>query len=144
MDIRAVTGDQLAEKLDSLGMKNSRPASEGSFDYIEEKADTMDTPINPTLSINTTEEWEKQLLKDPKVSLSPNAFHSFMLIQTSCRIDLHSLLLYNTATTSSPSVQPRSRIYRGLMSNYRLRGDLSPIKGLLAAAGSLPPQTSSE
>ena len=68
MDIKAVTGDQLVDKLSTLGTNgSSRPASEGSFDYIEEKADTMDTPINPRISISTTEQWEKQLMKDPKV-----------------------------------------------------------------------------
>ena len=68
MDIKAVTGDQLVDKLNSLGLKSPRPISEGSYDFIEEKADTMDTPINPTISISTTEQWEKQLMKDPKVA----------------------------------------------------------------------------
>ncbi|KAL9099604.1 MAG: hypothetical protein Q9163_004924, partial [Psora crenata] len=75
MDIIAVTGDQLFERLNSLGLENSRPASSegGSFDYIEENADTMDTPVHPTISISTTEQWEKQLLKDPKNRLALTA-----------------------------------------------------------------------
>ena len=57
---------QITDKLSSLGMQNNRPVSEGSYDYIEQP-DNMDAPINRTVSVSTTEEWEKQLLKDPKV-----------------------------------------------------------------------------
>ena len=39
MDVKAVSGDQLVEKLDSLAMKNSRPGSEGSYDYVDEHGD---------------------------------------------------------------------------------------------------------
>ena len=68
MDVKAVTGDQLVEKLDSLAIKNSRPGSEGSYDYVEEQGDSMSTPVESTLSVQTTEQWERQLMKDPKVS----------------------------------------------------------------------------
>ncbi|KAG8528143.1 uncharacterized protein KY384_007059 [Bacidia gigantensis] len=47
MDIKAVSGDQLVEKLTSFGMQKSRPVSEGSYDYVE-KADSMDSPVKPT------------------------------------------------------------------------------------------------
>ena len=69
MDSKGVTGDQLVEKLESLGVnKNSRPASEGSYDYVEEKADSMERPVESAVSVSTAKEWEKQLMKDPKVS----------------------------------------------------------------------------
>ena len=68
MDVKAVTGDQLVEKLDSLAIKNSRPGSEGSYDYVDEQGDSMSTPVESTLSVQTTEQWERQLMKDPKVS----------------------------------------------------------------------------
>ena len=81
--IKAVTGDQLIDKLSSLGMKSSRPESEGSFDYVEEKADSMDTPVNPTVSISTAEQWEKQLMKDPKVlSIPRSLYHPSSLTAT--------------------------------------------------------------
>ena len=67
MDTKAVTGDQLVEKLDTLGLKTGRPGSEGSYDYLE-KPDSMERPVEPTLSISTTEEWEKHVMQDPKVS----------------------------------------------------------------------------
>lgn len=67
MDVKTVTGDQLVDKLDSLAMKNSRPGSEGSYDYVEEQGDSMPTPIESTLSVQATEQWERQLMKDPKV-----------------------------------------------------------------------------
>ena len=139
MDIKAVTGGQLVEKLDSLGLK-SRPASEGSFDYIEEKTDTMDTPISPTLSINIAEQWEKQLMKDPKVCWYLIILNLLALILTPIRIGLHSMLLHNMATMPLPSAQPRSRMYRNSMSRYPLRERPSPTNDLLAVAGSLLPQ----
>ena len=67
MDVGSDRGDQLVEKLDSVGLQKSRPSSEGSYDYIEEKGDTMERPVESTISISTAEQWEKQLLQDPKV-----------------------------------------------------------------------------
>ena len=89
MDVKAVNRDQLVEKLDSLGMKNSRPGSEGSYDYIEERADTVSTPVESNLSIRTTEQWERQLMKDPKVLYS-------LFIEAS----IHKLI-YNVEPTCS-------------------------------------------
>ena len=120
MEPKAVTGDQLVEKLDSLDMKNSRPTSEGSFDYVEEKADTMDTPIVPTLSINTTEQWEKQLMKDPKVLYYPNQTQ-LHITDAGYRTDSPSQLLHNMAITSLSSVRLRSETFRDSMSSYLWR-----------------------
>ena len=59
--------DQLIDKLDAVNLNISTPASEYSYDYVEESADTMEHPVEPTLAINTATEWQKTVLKDPKV-----------------------------------------------------------------------------
>ena len=62
-----MTTDQLAERL-----RDSRPISEGSYDYVnvEDRMDSAERPVEPTLSASVAEEWEEQLLKDPKNRLA--------------------------------------------------------------------------
>ena len=98
MDVKAVTGDQLVEKLDSLGIKNSRPGSEGSYDYVDEQGDSMSTPVERTLSVQTTEQWERQLMKDPKVPpRTKPELREGEEAECECRIDLPSRPSRNTA-----------------------------------------------
>ena len=145
MDVKAVTGDQLVEKLDSLAMKNSRPGSEGSYDYVDEQGDSMSTPVENTLSVQTTEQWERQLMKDPKVPPRTDPeLRQVAEAKPECRIDLPSLHSPNTAAMPSSNARPRSRTPRTTMSRSPLREAPSPIRDHLVDAGSLLPPTSFE
>lgn len=77
---QSALGDQLVQRLEAL------PPSEKERDYVYVKSD-METPRTPesynelpstawepTLSISTAEHWEKELLQDPKVSLTLSCF----------------------------------------------------------------------
>ena len=59
--------DGLASKLDSFQLDQSRPTSEHSYHYVENLADIMEKPTESTVSIGVAAEWQKAVLKDPKV-----------------------------------------------------------------------------
>lgn len=71
---QSVTGDQLAERLEAL---DNHAPPEKDYVYVKNNMETPRTPDSandlpsttwePTLSISTTEHWEKELLQDPKV-----------------------------------------------------------------------------
>ena len=70
----SVTGDQLVERLEAL---HKQDPAEKDYVYVKNDMETPRTPdsVNelpstawePTLAIRTTEQWEKELLQDPKV-----------------------------------------------------------------------------
>ena len=70
----SVAGDQLAERLEAL---HKQGPSEKDYVYVKSDMETPRTPDSanelpstawePTLSITTSEQWEKELLQDPKV-----------------------------------------------------------------------------
>lgn len=72
----SVTGEQLADKLQALDVQGPR---EKDYVYVKSDMETPRTPDSatelpatawePTISISTTEHWEKELLHNPKVSL---------------------------------------------------------------------------
>ena len=71
----SVTGDQLVERLEALDVHTP---TEKDYVYVKTDMETPRTPDSandlpstlwePTLSISTAEQWEKELLQDPKVS----------------------------------------------------------------------------
>lgn len=73
-----MTEDQLAQRLEALDVQTP---SEKDYVYVRGDMETPRTPDSanelhskawePTLSISTAEQWEKELLQDPKVSLIP-------------------------------------------------------------------------
>lgn len=70
----SVSGLQLAERLEAL---HTQPSAEKDYVYVKNDMETPRTPDSandlpsttwePTLSITTAEQWEKELLQDPKV-----------------------------------------------------------------------------
>ena len=76
----SVSGHQLVERLEALDKQGS---PEKDYVYVKNDMETPRTPDSaselpettwePTLSISTTEHWEKELLQDPKVAPTPNS-----------------------------------------------------------------------
>ena len=66
--------DQLADRL-----RDSRPISEGSYDCVnlEERTDSTERPIEPSLAVSLAGEWEDQLLRDPKNRLAVAALSQY-------------------------------------------------------------------
>lgn len=70
----SVTGDQLVERLEALDVQSP---TEKDYVYVKSDMETPRTPDSandlpstawePTVSISTAEQWEKELLHDPKV-----------------------------------------------------------------------------
>lgn len=70
----SVTGDQLAQRLEAL---DNQGPPEKDYVYVKRDMETPRTPDSanelpstawePTVSISTAEQWEKELLQDPKV-----------------------------------------------------------------------------
>ena len=68
----AAVGEKLAERLEALEVKESKQEAERDYVYIEKDMEQpSSSPCSPTVSISTAEKWEKELMEDPKVFLSP-------------------------------------------------------------------------
>ena len=62
-----VIEEKLLERLRALEVKESRVESEKDYVYLDDhKIPQKD--YSPSVSISTTEQWEKELLDDPKVA----------------------------------------------------------------------------
>lgn len=55
---------RLSERLQALGVKDS---SEKDYIYVDNEQKAPLGQYSPTVSINRAEQWEKELLADPKV-----------------------------------------------------------------------------
>lgn len=71
---------QLPERVESLNLneQSEKSTSEKDYVYVDKNMETPKTepvpeysPCSDTLSISTTEKWEKELLQDPKVFIVP-------------------------------------------------------------------------
>ena len=60
-----VIEEKLVERLRALDLKESRAEAEKDYVYVDDSK-SSDTKYSPTVSINTAEQWEKELLEDPK------------------------------------------------------------------------------
>ena len=61
-----VIEEKLLERLRALEVKESRVESEKDYVYLDDQK-IPQKEYSPTVSISTTEQWEKELLDDPKV-----------------------------------------------------------------------------
>lgn len=62
-----VIEEKLLERLRALEVRESRVESEKDYVYLDDQK-TPQKSYSPTVSISTTEQWEKELLDDPKVA----------------------------------------------------------------------------
>ena len=58
--------EKLTERLRALEVKESRLENEKDYVYDNDQKSPQ-AKYSPTVSINTAEQWEKELLEDPKV-----------------------------------------------------------------------------
>jgi len=65
-----IVQEKLAERLQALLVKDTQHESEKDYVYIEQEQRLSSSKYSPTVSISTAEQWEKELLEDPKVCLS--------------------------------------------------------------------------
>ena len=56
--------EKVAEQLQNLEVKNG---SEKDYVYVTDKKSSMDANRSETVSVGATEQWEKDLMQDPKV-----------------------------------------------------------------------------
>ncbi|KAI9869186.1 MAG: hypothetical protein M1830_005455, partial [Pleopsidium flavum] len=69
-------GEKLAERLHALKVKESSRELEKGYVYIDGQDPPRYSPASQTVSISITEEWEKELLQDPKNRLALSALSS--------------------------------------------------------------------
>lgn len=62
-----VIEEQLVESLRALDLKETRAEAEKDYVYVDDSKPS-DTKYSPTVSVTTAEQWEKELLEDPKAS----------------------------------------------------------------------------
>ena len=62
-----VIEEKLMERLRALEVKESRVETEKDYVYVDDQTSPQ-TKYSSTVSISTAEQWEKELLEDPKVS----------------------------------------------------------------------------
>lgn len=65
-----VGGESITESLETLDVKDSKNGSEETYVYIEDRSKNMDSPCLPEISIAAAEQWEEELMRDPKVLYS--------------------------------------------------------------------------
>lgn len=74
--------EQLARRLDLDALAKDYPRKSSEKDYVYVDGDNMETPpsssgsegvepVSETVSISKAEQWEKELMEDPKVSIHP-------------------------------------------------------------------------
>lgn len=61
-----VIEEKLMERLRALEVKESRVEAEKEYVYVDDQTSPQ-TKYSSDVSINTAEQWEKELLEDPKV-----------------------------------------------------------------------------
>ena len=61
--------EKLTERLHALEVRDTKVEPEKDYVYVEGKNGVSTSPCehSPTVSISAAEQWEKELLKDPKV-----------------------------------------------------------------------------
>ena len=64
-----VVEERLTERLHALQVKESVLEAEQDYVYVNDQR-MPHIMYSPTLSINTAEQWEKELMEDPKVTSS--------------------------------------------------------------------------
>ena len=64
-----VVEEKLTERLHALKVKEAGFEAEQDYVYVNDQR-TPQIMYSPTVSINTTEQWEKELMEDPKVTSS--------------------------------------------------------------------------
>ena len=63
---------ELEERIRALELQRTSREPEKDYVYVQEEGgdgSTEPIPSSPTISIKTTEQWEKELMQDPKVSM---------------------------------------------------------------------------
>ncbi|KAI4134845.1 MAG: hypothetical protein LQ347_001184 [Umbilicaria vellea] len=69
-------GEKLAERLRAMEAKESRNELEKGYVYIDGQQPPQYSPCSTTVSISTAEQWEKELMQDPKNRLALSALSS--------------------------------------------------------------------
>ena len=62
-----VVQKELAERLQALEVKDVHHESDKDYVYINKEQKLSTSKYSSTVSINAAEQWEKELLEDPKV-----------------------------------------------------------------------------
>ena len=60
--------EKLAERLQALEVKETQHESDKDYVYVDGDAKRPTGKYSPTVSISEAEQWEKELLEDPKVN----------------------------------------------------------------------------
>lgn len=60
--------EKLAERLQALEIQENHAEGEKEYVYVGKEEKTPIRDYSPTLSISAAEQWEKELLQDPKVN----------------------------------------------------------------------------
>lgn len=76
--VEAGAQEKLAEALRAMELKNERDLVEKDYVYVRDDPPPRYAPCEhqSTVSVSTTEKWEKELLEDPKNKLALNALQS--------------------------------------------------------------------
>lgn len=63
----SVSLQELEERIRALELEKERREPEKDYVYVQEEESDEPTGCSTSLSIRTTEQWEKELMHDPKV-----------------------------------------------------------------------------
>ncbi len=63
--------EKLAERLQALLVKDLQQESERDYVYIDQEQKLLPSEYSPTVSISAAEQWERELLEDPKACCFP-------------------------------------------------------------------------
>lgn len=66
-----IVQEKLAERLQALLVKDLQQESEKDYVYVDQVQKLSPSEYSPTISISAAEQWEKELLEDPKACGSP-------------------------------------------------------------------------
>ena len=96
-----VIEEKLVERLRALDVKEGRAEAEKDYVYVDDSRFSP-TKYSPTVSVSTAEQWEKELLEDPKVitPLIPQHYKPSVADDSNHRTVLHFPLY-------PPTTQPR-------------------------------------
>ena len=72
-----VVEEKLTERLRALEVKESAFEAEQDYVYVNDQR-TPQIMYSPTVSINTAEQWETELMQDPKVTSSHVSGDSYL------------------------------------------------------------------
>lgn len=67
-----IVREKLEERLQALLVKDLQPESEKDYVYVDQGQKLPPSEYSHSVSISVAEQWEKELLEDPKVYVSPS------------------------------------------------------------------------